>query len=95
MMNVNTEIIPPIMLNLIDIEIKKISDYIVIEISDNGVGFRDQQIEKLIRPYYTTKEKGSGLGLSIVNKIINDHNGSINFNSNKIGAKVKITLPIK
>ena len=80
---------------IIDIEIKKISDYIVIEISDNGVGFRDQQIEKLIRPYYTTKEKGSGLGLSIVNKIINDHNGSINFNSNKIGAKVKITLPIK
>ena len=80
---------------IIDIEIIKISDYIVIEISDNGVGFRDQQIENLIRPYYTTKEKGSGLGLSIVNKIINDHNGSINFNSTKIGAKVQITLPIK
>ena len=80
---------------IIDIEIIKISDYIVIEISDNGVGFRDHHIKNLIRPYYTTKEKGSGLGLSIVNKIINDHNGSINFNSNKIGAKVEITLPIK
>ena len=80
---------------IIDIEIIKISDYIVIEISDNGVGFRDHHIKNLIRPYYTTKEKGSGLGLSIVNKIINDHNGSINFNSTKIGAKVQITLPIK
>ena len=80
---------------IIDIEIIKRNDYIVIEISDNGIGFRNQEIKELIRPYYTTKEKGSGLGLSIVNKIINDHNGSINFNSTKIGAKVQITLPIK
>jgi len=79
----------------IDIEILKRSDYIEIEISDNGVGFRNQKIKELIRPYYTTKQKGSGLGLSIVNKIINDHNGSINFNSTEIGAKVKIILPIK
>ena len=79
----------------IDIEIVKRSDYIGIEISDNGVGFRDQNIKELIKPYYTTKQKGSGLGLSIVNKIINDHNGSINFNSTEIGAKVKIILPIK
>jgi len=79
----------------IDIEIIKRSDYIVIEISDNGVGFRNQEIKELIKPYYTTKKKGSGLGLSIVNKIINDHNGSINFNSTKIGAKVQIILPIK
>ncbi len=77
------------------IEILKRSDYIEIEISDNGVGFRNQKIKELIRPYYTTKQKGSGLGLSIVNKIINDHNGSINFNSTEIGAKVKIILPIK
>ena len=80
---------------IIDIEIIRRSDYIVIEISDNGVGFRDQQIKELIRPYYTTKQKGSGLGLSIVNKIINDHNGSIKFNSIKVGAKVQLNLPIK
>ena len=74
----------------IDIEILKRSDYIEIEISDNGVGFRNQKIKELIRPYYTTKQKGSGLGLSIVNKIINDHNGEINFVSIPNGAKIEI-----
>ncbi len=80
---------------IINIEIVKRSDYIVIEIVDNGLGFQSQQFKKLIKPYYTTKQKGSGLGLSIVNKIISDHNGSINFYSIKTGAKVQLILPIK
>ena len=42
---------------------------------------------------FVIKTKGSGLGLSIVNKIINDHNGSIKFSSNKDGAEIKIILP--
>jgi len=79
---------------IIDIEIKTIRDYIIIEIIDNGLGFSSKEIKELIKPYYTTKQKGSGLGLSIVNKIINDHNGSINFNSQKNGAKVQIIFPI-
>ena len=79
---------------IINIEIKTISDYIIIEIIDNGLGFPIEEIKKLIKPYYTTKQKGTGLGLSIVNKIINDHNGSINFNSQENGAKVQINLPL-
>ena len=79
---------------IIDIEINRRKDYILIEIIDNGLGFVSKQIKDLIKPYYTTKEKGSGLGLSIVNKIISDHNGSIIFNTQKKGAKVQITLPI-
>jgi two-component system nitrogen regulation sensor histidine kinase NtrY len=43
-----------------------------------------------LNPYFTTKEKGTGLGLAIVNKIINDHNGKINFTSLKDGAKIII-----
>ena len=78
---------------IINIEIKTISDYIIIEIIDNGLGFPIEETKKLIKPYYTTKQKGTGLGLSIVNKIISDHNGSINFNSQENVAKVQIILP--
>ena len=79
---------------IVNIEIKTISDYIIIEIIDNGLGFSSEETKKLIKPYYTTKQKGTGLGLSIVNKIISDHNGSINFNSQNNGAKVQIILPL-
>ena len=79
---------------IVNIEIKTISDYIIIEIIDNGLGFSSEETKKLIKPYYTTKQKGTGLGLSIVYKIISDHNGSINFNSQENGAKVQIILPL-
>ena len=77
----------------INIEIKRINHYITINIFDNGIGFTNSTKKELIRPYYTTKKKGSGLGLSIVNKIINDHNGNIEFNSDSKGTNVIINLP--
>ena len=63
-------------------------------IKDNGVGFQkfSDNINHILNPYFTTKENGTGLGLSIVNKIINDHNGKINFTSLKNGAKIEIIL---
>ena len=76
----------------IDIEINDFDDYIDFNISDNGVGFGllENNIKSILNPYFTTKEKGTGLGLAIVNKIINDHNGSIDFESNNNGAKIQI-----
>ena len=78
---------------IIDIEIIEKSDYIAFNITDNGTGFSTENIKNITKPYFTTKPKGSGLGLSIVNKIINDHNGSIKFSSNLNGAKIEILLP--
>tara|TARA_B100001175_G_scaffold82236_1_gene68880 strand:+ start:66 stop:1841 length:1776 start_codon:yes stop_codon:yes gene_type:complete len=77
------------------IEIRKKEYYIEINIFDNGIGFSTGNKKEIIKPYYTTKKKGSGLGLSIVNKIINDHNGTIEFNSNTSGTNVIINLPTK
>lgn len=77
---------------IINIEITKRRAYIDVVIEDNGVGFAKQNNKELIKPYYTTKKNGSGLGLSIVNKIITDHNGSLNLSNYTKGARVKITF---
>jgi two-component system nitrogen regulation sensor histidine kinase NtrY len=76
----------------INIEIKDRNDYIEFIIIDNGTGFRilNDNIKNIVNPYFTTKKKGTGLGLSIVNKIINDHNGTIKFISLENGAKIII-----
>ena len=77
----------------IDIEINQRRDYITVNLMDTGEGFYDKKTKDIIKPYYTTKEKGTGLGLSIVDKIINDHNGSIKFLNTNNGAKVQIIIP--
>lgn len=75
----------------ISIEINDYDDYIEFTIEDNGKGFKNlENIKKILNPYFTTKKKGTGLGLAIVNKIINDHNGNIEFISKTDGAKIKI-----
>ena len=74
----------------IDIEIAGKSDYIDFTINDNGTGVSEKDLKHILKPYYTTKLKGSGLGLSIVNKIIYDHNGKINFEKQQSGAKINI-----
>lgn len=48
-----------------------------IEIRDQGIGMKPEVLEKIFEPYFTTKQRGMGLGLSIVQRIIEDHNGEI------------------
>ena len=78
----------------IDIELNDNDNYIDLIIVDNGKGFGDlkNSIKEILNPYFTTKKKGTGLGLAIVNKIINDHNGIINFIPLDDGAKIKIKI---
>jgi two-component system nitrogen regulation sensor histidine kinase NtrY len=77
----------------IDIEIGNNNDYIVIKVNDNGSGITDAK--KAMTPYFTTKKTGTGLGLPIVTKIINEHNGVflIKRKENNKGTTVTITLP--
>ena len=76
----------------ITIEVNEENNHIIIKIMDNGVGFGivTQNIKNILNPYFTTKKNGTGLGLSIVSKIINDHNGKIEFIPLDEGAKIKI-----
>jgi two-component system nitrogen regulation sensor histidine kinase NtrY len=75
----------------ISVEINENNDYITITLIDNGIGVKD--LNKIMTPYYTTKTDGTGLGLPIVKKIINEHFGDIVISNNKPGAKILITLP--
>lgn len=69
--------------------------YIQIEFTDNGCGIAPEYLEDIFTPFFTMKEKGSGLGLSISNQIIQDHKGYIDVESqlNK-GTSFFINLPI-
>ncbi|WP_440939235.1 ATP-binding protein [Candidatus Pelagibacter sp.] len=77
---------------IVTIEIFERNNQIYIIITDSGLGFGNikNNIKDILNPYYTTKKNGTGLGLSIVNKIINDHNGEIEFISIPNGAKIEI-----
>jgi len=76
----------------ITIELNDFDSHISLVINDNGIGFKNlnNNIKEILNPYFTTKKNGTGLGLSIVNKIINDHNGNIEFISKVDGAIIKI-----
>ena len=78
----------------ITIELTEDDSHIKVTLEDNGVGFSElkNNIKDILNPYFTTKKNGTGLGLSIVNKIINDHNGKIDFIPVQNGAKINITF---
>ena len=66
-----------------------------LEVSDDGCGIPDEDKGRLFEPYYSTKKTGTGLGLTIVNAIIADHNGYIRVRDNKPkGTTFVIELPV-
>ncbi len=77
----------------IDIEINNNNDYILCRLTDNGPGITDAK--KAMTPYFTTKKTGTGLGLPIVTKIINEHSGNFSIKNKKKGkgTVINITLP--
>lgn len=65
-----------------------------IEISDDGIGMTRNQVEQLGTPYYSTKDKGTGVGLTITYRIIENMDGKISVRSKQgVGTVFKIELP--
>ena len=66
-----------------------------IEVQDNGVGISKEKQSKIFVPYFTTKSTGTGLGLAMVRQIIENHRGTIDFNSMEgEGTTFIVLLPI-
>jgi two-component system sensor histidine kinase HydH len=67
-----------------------------IEVQDKGKGIPQESIDKVLDPYFTTKPEGTGLGLALAYKIIDEHNGSIMFKSVEgQGTTVSVTIPVQ
>ena len=69
-------------------------NYILIKIEDNGKGINKENLEKIFIPFFSTKKRGSGVGLFLVKKIINYHNAGISVNSNNKVTNITIKLPL-
>lgn len=71
------------------------SDGVWVSVSDTGGGIPQEQINRIFEPFYTTKKKGSGLGLMIVQRIVRAHNGRIDLDSHVgRGTTFRLWLPL-
>mgnify|MGYP004701431217 FL=1 len=72
-------------------------EYIVLSVTDNGIGIQDDVKEKMFQPFFSTKskEKGTGLGLSISYGIVKDHDGFIEVVNDKNNTRFDVYLPLK
>jgi two-component system nitrogen regulation sensor histidine kinase NtrY len=81
---------------VLDTDYKKEEEIVRIEVADNGNGIQPDHKMRLFEPYFSTKKHGTGLGLTIVNTIINDHKGLIRVEDNEPrGTRFIIELPVK
>jgi PAS domain S-box-containing protein len=68
---------------------------VVVEIADTGVGIPADQARHVFNPFFTTKPSGTGLGLALVHKIVEDHGGSVSFRGTPSGGTTfTVTLPV-
>ncbi|MBU9714208.1 PAS domain-containing sensor histidine kinase [Evansella tamaricis] len=78
----------------IRIQVKKEKDGVILSFLDEGVGISKELLEKLGEPFYTTKEKGTGLGFMVSKKIIENHGGNIKVSSELgKGTTIEVYLP--
>jgi two-component system nitrogen regulation sensor histidine kinase NtrY len=83
----------------ISVVASRVGQNVVVDFTDNGIGWPKENRQRLLEPYMTTREKGTGLGLAIVRKIVEDHGGTIELldapqvATGGRGATVRIGLP--
>jgi two-component system nitrogen regulation sensor histidine kinase NtrY len=83
----------------IDLSLSINNGFVIISVADNGAGFPDMDLNQLLEPYVTKREKGTGLGLAIVSKIVEDHAGGLVLGSagsagSEGGALVTMRIPM-
>jgi signal transduction histidine kinase len=78
---------------LIMIETRSEGDYVETTVTDDGPGISAHDLPKVFDPFFTKRAEGTGLGLTIVHRIIDEHEGHIEVESSGAGTVFKVTLP--
>jgi nitrogen fixation/metabolism regulation signal transduction histidine kinase len=79
----------------IEVRTELAGDRVRLAVSDNGGGFPEELMARIFEPYVTTKPRGTGLGLAMVKKIVDEHNGAVTIeNRPSRGASVSVLLPL-
>ena len=79
----------------LEVSVSRLGPVCDITVSDHGPGVRPELREKIFEPFYTTKHRGTGLGLAVASRIVRDHHGQIRLEETPGGgATVRVTLPI-
>ncbi len=78
----------------LNISIQREGEFVTVSFKDSGPGIREEDIDKIFYPFYSTKEDGSGLGLSIAYKIIEEHHGKISVRSSPEGTVFDVMIPM-
>jgi len=78
----------------IKVSTREEQDWVVVEISDDGIGLTRRELDRIFDPFYTTKDEANGLGLTISKRIVKTHGGCIQIHSKKhSGSTFSIHLP--
>ena len=81
---------------IIRVETKQENDNVVVTVADNGIGIRPEQHKKVFHPFYTTREGALGMGLTVVQSLVEKYGGGIGMNSvPHRGTVVRVTLPTR
>ena len=68
---------------------------VIVQVADDGPGVPTEMVDRMFKPFFTTKAQGSGLGLAIVRKIVDAHDGRIDIRSAPgLGTRFTVTLPV-
>jgi len=79
----------------IEVRTELAGDRVRLAVSDNGAGFPEELMARIFEPYVTTKPRGTGLGLAMVKKIVDEHHGAVTIeNRPSSGASVSVLLPL-
>lgn len=70
-------------------------EWLLLELCDDGPGIAPELLDRLFEPYVTSKPKGTGLGLAVVRRIVDEHGGQLRADNRARGARLRVRLPLR